>query len=416
MPDKSSAMVHSQYLQFLSLPWEANSYSWGSAILSFLYRELCKASKTSNVDGRAWNADIGGCMVLLQSWAWYRMPFVAPICVGPTEFPLATRPYLDEELFVLIPESAYDDAENWCSVMPLIHFALVEMFYGNRVLRQFGYHQPVPEMPSNMDEYEQIDTRGKSDSNWPVKHAHYIQLWNARATTRPRCDPLTTDDFDFSELRRGSSGSGSSSSAVVGGSSRRRGSGERAIGRRAGRGAAEPEPEPEYAQQVEEGDVQFDTRSYAVTHGEPSWEAAIQHTGVGHDTSGQLWRDQQPWSDVGGNFGNCYVPQFIVSHPQLFDTQPVGVDYMTSVMSTTSLSSPLVSTGVGGAGPSMFTTHRRMNVESEEDSDDEDSDDDDVDNGDRRAEARVRNAPRRYDDTGSLHRQTLTRRRRGSRN
>ncbi|KAK8696996.1 hypothetical protein V6N13_113162 [Hibiscus sabdariffa] len=418
-------------------------------------------------------------MVLLQSWAWYRMSFIAPICAGPTEFPLATRwhnkkekkalehkvtievrmlidmwcesqfiwrPYLDEELFVLIPESAYDDVENWCSVMPLIHFALVEMFYGNRVLRQFGYHQPVPEMPSNMDEYEMIDTRGKSDSNWPVKHAHYIQLWNARATTRPRCDPLTTDDFDLSSsvyhywllqnsrpmlttqaereawfllfpssgLRRGTSGSGSSSSAAAGGSSRRRGSGEGARGRRVGRGAAEPEAKPEYAQQVEEGDVQFDTGSYAVTHGEPSWEAAIQHTGVGHDTSGQLWRGEQPWSDVGGNFVNCYVPQFIVSQPQIFDTQPVGVDYMTSVMATTSLSSPLVSTGVGGAGPSMFTTPRRMNVESEEDSDDEDSDDDD--DGDKRAEARVRNAPRRYDDTGSLHRQTLTRRRRGSRN
>ncbi|KAL4385398.1 hypothetical protein GQ457_15G015560 [Hibiscus cannabinus] len=398
-----------------------------------LIGELCKASKTSNVDGRALNADIGGCMVLLQSWAWYRMPFIAPICAGPTKFPLATRwhnkkekkawehkvaievrmlidmwcesqfiwrPYLDEELFVLIPESAYDDVENWCSVMPLIHFALVEMFYGNRVLQQFGYHQPVPEMPSNMDEYEMIDTRGKSDSNWPVKHARYIQMWNARATTRPRCDPLTTDDFDLSSsvyhywlLQNRSRG---------------------ARGRRAGRGAAEPEPEPEYAQQVEEGDVQFDTGSYAVTHGEPSWEAVIQYTSVGHDTSRQLWRGQQPWSDVGGNFGNCYVPQFIVSQPQLFDTQPVGVDYMTLVMATTSLSSPLVSTGVGGAGPSMFTTPRRMNVESEEDSEDEDSGDDG--DGDRRAEGRVRNAPRRYDDTGSLHRQTLTRRRRGSRN
>ncbi|KAL4273389.1 hypothetical protein GQ457_13G010570 [Hibiscus cannabinus] len=218
--------------------------------------------------------------------------------------------------------------------------------------------------------------------------------------------------FPSSGLQRGTSGSGSSSSAVVGGSSRRRGSGEGARGRRAGRGATEPEPE--YAQQVEEGDVQFDTRSYAVMHGKPSWEAAIQHTGVGHDTSGQLWRGQQPWSDVGDNFGNCYVPQFIVSQPKLFDTQLVGVDYMTPVMAITSLSSPLVSTGVGGAGPSMFTTPRRMNVESEENSDDEDSDDDDVEDEDRRAEARVRNAHRRYDDTGSLHRQTLTRRRRGS--
>ncbi|KAK9003852.1 hypothetical protein V6N11_018748 [Hibiscus sabdariffa] len=77
------------------------------------------------------------------------MPFIAPICAAPTEFPLATRwhnkkekkalkykvtvevrmlidmwcesrfiwrPYLDEELFVLIPERAYEDAENWCSI------------------------------------------------------------------------------------------------------------------------------------------------------------------------------------------------------------------------------------------------------------------------------------------------------------
>ncbi|KAK8569258.1 hypothetical protein V6N12_007788 [Hibiscus sabdariffa] len=26
-----------------------------------------------------------------SSWAWYRMPFIAPICAAPTEFPLATR-------------------------------------------------------------------------------------------------------------------------------------------------------------------------------------------------------------------------------------------------------------------------------------------------------------------------------------
>ncbi|KAL4376104.1 hypothetical protein GQ457_02G017100 [Hibiscus cannabinus] len=380
MPDKSSAMVHTQYLQFLTLPWEVGSYSWGSVILAFLYREMCKASKMSNVDGRALNADIGGCMVLLQSWAWYRMSFLAPICAAPTELSLATRhvvrkpAYLDDDLFVLTPERAYEDAENWCSVMPLIHFALVEMFYGDRVLRQFGYHQPVPNMPLNMDVYEQIDTRGKSDTNWSMKHAHYIELWNARETSRPRCDPLTTDDFDLSSsvyhywllqnsklilttqaereawllifpssgLRRGSSGSGSSSS-VVGGSSRRSGSGAGGRGRRARRAAAEPEPE--YAPQMEEADVTPD-----------------------------------------------------LSELQFFDTQPVGVDYMTSVMATTSLSSPLVSTGVGGAGPSMFRTPRRMNVESEEDNDDEDSgqvrggvadddNDDDVDDGDRGAEA-----------------------------
>ncbi|KAL4284135.1 hypothetical protein GQ457_16G009180 [Hibiscus cannabinus] len=239
MPDKSSAMVHTQYLPFLSLSWEAGGYSWGSAILAFLYREMCKAAKMSSVDGRALNADIGGCMVLLQSWAWYRLPFLAPICPAPSEFPLATRwrqrkdraldhkvtlavrmlidmccesefiwrPYLHEDVFGLIPERAYEDAENWCSIMPLIHFALVEMFYGNRVLRQFGFHQPVPAAPRNMDELEQIDTRGKTEKNWPLTHwigmqfetidqaKSAIKLYNIRKSVHSKVTRSTSEKY-----------------------------------------------------------------------------------------------------------------------------------------------------------------------------------------------------------------------------
>ncbi|KAL4348117.1 hypothetical protein GQ457_17G010990 [Hibiscus cannabinus] len=223
-------------------------------------------------------------------------------------------------------------------------------------------------------------------SSSTVKHAHYIELWNASETSRPRCDPLTTYDFDLSSsvchywllqnsrsilitqaereawllifpssgLRRGSSGSG-----------HRHRPWEDRVGGAAVEQVAEVDGPDELRQnlnlnmhRMEEVDVKFDTRSYPVTQGEPSWEAAIEHTGVGHETSGQVWRG----------------------------------------------------------------TPRRMNVESEEDSDDEDSGHvrggvaDDDDDGERGAEARVRNPPRRYDDTGSLHRQTLTRRRCDPRN
>ncbi|KAL4383848.1 hypothetical protein GQ457_15G008650 [Hibiscus cannabinus] len=183
-------------------------------ITCYLY--LGKIPDKTNIDGKrvklTWLKsafELDGNSSDKDSWAWYRMPFLAPICAAPSEFPLATRwhhkkekkalehkvtvevrmlidmwcesqfiwrPYLDEDLFVLIPERAYEDEENWCSVMPLIHFTLVEMFYKDRVLRQFGYHQPVPNIPLNMNEYEQIDTRGKSDTYWPVKHAQYIEL------------------------------------------------------------------------------------------------------------------------------------------------------------------------------------------------------------------------------------------------
>ncbi|KAL4326131.1 hypothetical protein GQ457_11G022160 [Hibiscus cannabinus] len=229
------------------------------------------------------------------------------------------RPYLDEDVFGLISNMAFDDADNWCAVMPLIHFALVEIFYGNRVQRQFRYHQPAPDEPLNMDELEQIDTRGKIEKNWPLTHRQYIDRWNARATSG---HPI---------------GSSGSSSSTVGGSSSRCGSRADGKGRRARRAVAEVEPEPEDAPQMEEVGVQFDTGSYPPTHGEPSWEAVIDDTVVEHGMLGHAWRGQQPWSYVGDNFENCYVPQFAVSEPQFFVPQPVDLDYMTSVMGTNSL-------------------------------------------------------------------------------
>nr|KYP54143.1 Serine/threonine protein phosphatase 7 long form isogeny [Cajanus cajan] len=45
--------------------------SWGSCVLANLYRELCVAT---NYDHK----EIAGSGILLQLWAWYRFPFIAP--------------------------------------------------------------------------------------------------------------------------------------------------------------------------------------------------------------------------------------------------------------------------------------------------------------------------------------------------
>nr|KYP33161.1 Serine/threonine protein phosphatase 7 long form isogeny [Cajanus cajan] len=58
--DKSSTLVLMRYLVML----------WGSALLGHLYREPCVAT---NYD----NKEISGACVLLQLWAWYRMPYFA---------------------------------------------------------------------------------------------------------------------------------------------------------------------------------------------------------------------------------------------------------------------------------------------------------------------------------------------------
>ncbi|KAL4383310.1 hypothetical protein GQ457_15G022550 [Hibiscus cannabinus] len=86
IPDKSSAMVHTQYLPFYWYHGKSMDIVGVQQFWHF-YTERCARLRRY----QALNANIGGCMVLLQSWAWNRLPFLAPICVAPSEFPLATR-------------------------------------------------------------------------------------------------------------------------------------------------------------------------------------------------------------------------------------------------------------------------------------------------------------------------------------
>ena len=71
MPDKSSSDVYLMYLPLLADLTAVGSYSWGSAVLSYLYRELCNGTNPSA-------RDISGCMVLLHLWAWDRFTELAP--------------------------------------------------------------------------------------------------------------------------------------------------------------------------------------------------------------------------------------------------------------------------------------------------------------------------------------------------
>ena len=69
--DKSNSKVHLMFLPFLIDFDTAGTYSWGSACLAWLYRELCRAS---HIDAR----DISGPLIILQLWIWDRFPFIAP--------------------------------------------------------------------------------------------------------------------------------------------------------------------------------------------------------------------------------------------------------------------------------------------------------------------------------------------------
>jgi len=71
IPDKSGNKVYLMYLNLLRDLNNTKKYSWGSTCLANLYRELCRVSSEVG-------KSMGGCVLLLQSWAWYLMSFIAP--------------------------------------------------------------------------------------------------------------------------------------------------------------------------------------------------------------------------------------------------------------------------------------------------------------------------------------------------
>ncbi|XP_019418584.1 PREDICTED: serine/threonine-protein phosphatase 7 long form homolog [Lupinus angustifolius] len=194
MPDTSGSRVHLMYLPLLEDFSQTFQYSWGSAVLACLYRGICRAALIS------YQIEIGGCLHLLQSWSWAydRIPMLAPRVHNNDSqtFPLVQR-WAQHLITTNIPGHAtniirsmldrlrierfgWTPYRNITYVGPipdvvrarvsLICFALVEWHATNRVMRQFGLLQPIPEDPINLEKQYKMDLRGKNDYNWPQKY------------------------------------------------------------------------------------------------------------------------------------------------------------------------------------------------------------------------------------------------------
>nr|XP_023908916.1 serine/threonine-protein phosphatase 7 long form homolog [Quercus suber] len=74
--DKSRDRVHLMWLEFMQNLRNPRKYSWGSAVLSWLYRQPCNAT-----DKKA--KQIGRPLILVQLWIYVRFPHV-PIDGDPT--------------------------------------------------------------------------------------------------------------------------------------------------------------------------------------------------------------------------------------------------------------------------------------------------------------------------------------------
>ncbi|KAE8794333.1 mutator protein [Hordeum vulgare] len=199
-----------------------NKFSWGSAALAYLYRQLDDACRrTTKDDG------VGGCMLLLSVWSWERLPVGRPksskwntwddhdnpvrqptwaykwdlVSEVASEVNLLYKQYTNE-MDSLTPEQVewepygvgtnFGDAHTfelnalcmqerhlWLMRCPLICNWAVEWHLPHRVLRQFGYFQPHPPKWVDTDtQLHRLDRRRQRKiKDWQKYHKSYVLMF-----------------------------------------------------------------------------------------------------------------------------------------------------------------------------------------------------------------------------------------------
>ncbi|KAE8810369.1 mutator protein [Hordeum vulgare] len=199
-----------------------NKFSWGSAALAYLYRQLDDACRRTTKDG-----GVGGCMLLLSVWSWERLPVGRPksskwntwddhdnpvrqptwaykwdlVSEVASEVNLLHKQYTNE-MDSLTPEQVewepygvgtnFGDAHTfeldplcvqerhlWLMRCPLICNWAVEWHLPHRVLRQFGYFQPhPPEWVDTDTQLHRLDRRRQRKiKDWQKHHKSYVLMF-----------------------------------------------------------------------------------------------------------------------------------------------------------------------------------------------------------------------------------------------
>ena len=85
------------------------------------------------------------------------------------------QPYTPD-LLAQLPDYCLHGQEIWCSRVPLICFYIIEWHYTDRVTRQFGIVQSIPDPCDTDATLHRIDLRGRPEQDWSVTHHRYIKF------------------------------------------------------------------------------------------------------------------------------------------------------------------------------------------------------------------------------------------------
>ncbi|XP_073152055.1 serine/threonine-protein phosphatase 7 long form homolog [Henckelia pumila] len=197
-----------------------NTYSWGSAVLAYLYRELCNTSMESK-------NGLCGLLQILQIWVWSRITLLTPDMVQQSHLAseqvadvlqgLSFPPYgakwkrgfswvhtvrhsvrimrdmLDRIIDGQFKWTVYDIESPELSIYlegnrnllcrsacPLINFDIVEIHRPERCLRQFGMRQGIPPPATNYDIFHKLTRQGRPNYDWAAFHKQFVDMWTDR--------------------------------------------------------------------------------------------------------------------------------------------------------------------------------------------------------------------------------------------
>ncbi|KAK4405879.1 protein MAINTENANCE OF MERISTEMS [Sesamum angolense] len=199
-PDSSGNLVSLLYLAKLEDIVAARNYSWGSAVLAFLYRELCNASEKGK-------AVIGGALQLVQIWAWSR---IIPLCPGLGAPRVHMGPHQIDNNRVLpgAPYGAMWNCEHTFTrtvrtTVRVIRDILDEMQYdqpydmeSNVIMAYAGDFNPQLwrsiYQPDTRDmSLHKITRSNRTGTDWVLQHILYITRWQRRYDTVIQRQPIS---------------------------------------------------------------------------------------------------------------------------------------------------------------------------------------------------------------------------------
>ncbi|KAL4347081.1 hypothetical protein GQ457_17G006880 [Hibiscus cannabinus] len=335
--------------------------------------------------------------------------------IGKNQF--IWTPYDYQEVMSCVPPNVWENSSFWGAIVPLIKFSIVEYQCVDRVLRQFNFVQPIPKPPIDI---EHIHHRGLSDE----EEAFAINLWNNRFDWLPEdCTPIEGNNFNYSPEYTEWFNNNGKPFLVAHELSQRWHTEQRCSYQHVGETF---EPEQNWHQSPNNGVMDLNiewstwesrTEPIRPVVGSSSssnpWEEPIynyptvgettyQHTQVSSSEPRNVF-EQPPVqtnfsassSSYAGHDDDVYRPQFDYPQPSTYG-QSMGVDSVTCWLSTTTISTPSFAQDMYSTPPPMQTMDDHLNQDEQ--------------TPDLLHQRRMVNPPRRYDQTSSLYRQVLPRR------